>query len=167
MTQSLGAQGLVLPELNTISESRICMAFGIDPGMIGTIIGAENSSYANRKAMRESFWNETLKPLYRELQGPLNRALVPEFPGVQQMGFDLSTVGALQPDQDAVWVRVGKALNEGFIGQKEARRLVGLEEEVGDDVFLIPSNLTQTPADDVGTMPEPVAPTREPAVAPV
>lgn len=166
MTQSLGAQGLVLPELNEISESRISMAFGVPMSLIGTLAGAGNSSYGNKKSERESFWNETLKPLYRELVGPLNRVLVPDFPGVQQVTFDLSTVGALLPDQDALWARVGKALTEGLVGHKESRRLIGLPEDAPDDVFYIPTNLAQTPAAEVGEAPEPAAlpPAPEPAV---
>lgn len=164
MTQALGAQGLVLPELNMISESRISMAFGVPLSLIGSLAGAGNSSYGNKKSERESFWNETLKPLYRELVGPLNRGLVPEFPGVQQVAFDLSTVGALQPDTDALWTRIGKALNEGLVGHREARALLGLEAKQADDVFLIPANLTQTPSDQVGELPEPApAPVAEPA----
>lgn len=162
MTQSLGAQGLVLPDLNQISESRIAMAFGVPLSLIGTLAGAGNSSYGNKKSERESFWNETLKPLYRELVGPLNRMLVPDFPGVSRVAFDLSTVGALQPDADALWARYGKALNEGLVGHKEARRALGLPAEPeGNDAFFIPANLTQTPKADVGVAPEP-----EPAVLP-
>lgn len=158
MTQALGAQGLVLPELNYILEARICGAFGVPPELVGSVVGTQSSSYANKRASREGFWNETLKPLYRELVGPLNRGLVPEFAGVQRMAFDLSTVGALLPDQDALWMRVGNALGKGLVGHKESRRLVGLPEDTADDVFFIPSNLTQTPVDDIGAEPPALPP---------
>ncbi len=157
MTQSLGAQGLVLPDLNEISEARITGVFGVPLSLVNTVSGAGNSSYGNKKSEREGFWNETLKPLYRELVGPLNRDLVPEFAGVQRVAFDLSTVGALQPDTDALWSRVGKALGEGMVGFHEARSLVGLPAAGDEDVFFIPSNYTQTPTPDIGAQPEPPA----------
>jgi HK97 family phage portal protein len=156
MTQSLGAQGLVLPELNKIIEARITGALGVPPTLVGTVIGTEASSYGNKKSERESFWNETMKPLYRELVDPLNKAMfLDDFPGVQEVTFDLSTVGALLPDADALATRWSGMVTSGIAGQKEARIALGLPAEPEtDDVFFIPSNLTQTPKGDVGAMPE-------------
>lgn len=158
MTQSLGAQGLVLPELNKIVEARITGAFGVPPTLVGAVIGTEASSYGNKKSERESFWNETIKPGLRLLAGPLNRGIVPEFPGVQEIGHDLSTVGALQEDDEKKHARVRADVTAGLVGQKEGRALLGYPAAPTDDVFFIPSNLTQTPAADVGKAPEPVAP---------
>jgi HK97 family phage portal protein len=158
MTQSLGTQGLVLPELNKIVEARITGAFGVPPTLVGAVIGTEASSYGNKKSERESFWNETLKPLYRDLGGPMDRSLVPEYPGVQSIAFDLSTVGALQEDDEQKHARVRADVTAGLVGQKEGRRLLGYTDEATDDVFFIPSNLTQTPAADVGTVPALPAP---------
>ena len=166
MTQSLGSQGLVLPELNEISESRISMAFGVPMSLIGTLAGAGNSSYGNKKSERESFWNETLKPLYRELVGPLNRSLVPEYAGVQVVAFDLSTVGALLPDKDAEHARVRADVTAGLVGHKEGRKLLGYPDPPTDDVFFIPSNLTQTPTADIGEAPEAPEPVAVPSAEP-
>lgn len=154
MTADLGAQGLVLPELNKILEARITGAFGVPPTLVGTVIGTEASSYGNKKSERESFWNETIKPLYRQLEGPLNRALVPDFPGVQRIEFDLSQVGALLPDADALHARLRADMTAGGISQEEFRRLAGYEEKLpAGHTFLIPSNTTQTPTEDVGKAP--------------
>lgn len=156
MTANLGAQGLVLPELNKILEARITGAYGVPPTLVGTVIGTEASSYGNKKSERESFWNETIKPLYRELEGPLNRALVPDFLGVQRIEFDLSQVGALLPDADALHKRLRDDLMAGGISQEEFRRLAGYEEAPpAGHTFLIPSNLTQTPTEKIGEAPEP------------
>ena len=161
MTANLGAEGLVLPELNKILEARITGAFGVPPTLVGTVIGTEASSYGNKKSERESFWNETIKPLYRELEGPLNRALVPDFPGVQRIEFDLSQVGALLPDADALHTRLRADLTAGGISQEEFRKLAGYPEVLpAGHTFLIPSNLTQTPSADVGKAPP--APTPQP-----
>lgn len=156
MTAALGSQGLVLPELNKIVEARITGALGVPPTLVGTVIGTEASSYGNKKSERESFWNETMKPLYRELVGPLNRSLVTDFRGVQEVAFDLSTVGALLPDADALHARVRSDATAGLISLEEAREVLGYKPELpSGHTFLIPSNLTQTPAEDVGVPPEP------------
>lgn len=174
MTQSLGAQGLVLPELNKILEARITGAFGVPPTLVGAVIGTEASSYGNKKSERESFWNETLKPLYREIAGVLNRGLRSEFPGVQDIAFDLSTVGALREDDDKLHTRVRSDLLAGGISVEEFRQATGRSPELpAGHTFYVPSNLTQTPSEDVGTPPEPppapapatAAPAREPVGA--
>lgn len=148
MTSAMGPQGLVVPELNEISESRITMAFGVPLTLIGALSGAGNSSYGNKKSERESFWNETLKPLYRELVGPLNRGLVPDFFGVEEIAFDLSSVGALQPDLDTLHARIRSDFMAGYITRQEARTAIGREPDATDGVFLVPSNLTPVPVED-------------------
>lgn len=163
MTQSIGSQGLVLPELNKIVEARITGAFGVPPTLVGAVIGTEASSYGNKKSERESFWNETLKPLYRELAGPLNRGLRSEFPGVQDIAFDLSTVGALREDDDKLHNRVRSDITAGILSLEEGRTILGYEPELpAGHTFYVPSNLTQLPSDDVGKPSEP-----PPAPAPV
>jgi HK97 family phage portal protein len=157
MTRDLGAQGLVLPELNKIVEARITGAFGVPATIVGAVIGSEASSYGNKKSERESFWNETLKPLYRELAGPINMRLAPDFSGVAEVAFDLSTVGALREDDDAVHARARADLMAGGISVQEFREITGREPEIPEGTFLIPSNLTATPADKVWVPAEPEA----------
>lgn len=154
MTANLGADGLVLPELNKIIEMRITGALGVPPTLVGTVVGTEASSYGNKKSERESFWNETIKPLYRELMEPLNRSLVPEFPGVQRVEFDLSTVGALLEDADALHKRLRDDLMAGGISQEEFRAAAGYPETLpAGHTFFIPSNMAQTPTDKIGAEP--------------
>jgi len=156
MTQSLGAQGLVLPDMNKISEARICGVFGVPLSLVGTVLGLEASSYGNKKSEREGFWNETLKPLYKELVGPLNRSLASEFPGVQEVAFDLSTVGALQEDDDSRHTRVRADVGGGIMSVEEGRLELGLEASLpAGHTFYIPSNYSQTPSEKVGAEPEP------------
>lgn len=163
MTQSIGSQGLVLPELNKIVEARITGAFGVPPTLVGAVIGTEASSYGNKKSERESFWNETLKPLYRELAGPLNRGLRSEFPGVQDIAFDLSTVGALREDDDTLHARVRADVQASLMSLEEGRAAIGLEGELpAGHIFIVPSSATPVPSEDVGKPPEPPAPAPAP-----
>jgi HK97 family phage portal protein len=156
MTAAMGAQGLVIPELNMINETRIVGGLGVPLSLVGTNVGAGNSSYGNKKSERESFYNETVKPLWRELVSPVNRSLVPDFPGVDEVEFDMSTVGALSGEIDELHARVLKDLNGGLISLDEARDLVGLPPASDGEVFYIPTNLSQTPLGDIGKKPAPV-----------
>lgn len=147
MGMSLGSRGLVLPELDEITETRICMVFGVPPILVGTRLGLQRSTYANYREARASFWDETLIPLYKSLAARLNLSLVPEFEGVDEVQFDLSDVQALREDQDAVHERARRNAAAGLWSIEEGRVATGREPRPSpDDHFLLPLNLVPTPA---------------------
>jgi phage portal protein BeeE len=147
--------------LNTkwpVSEARIAMVFGVPLTIIGARLGVSSSSYANKRSDRESFWDEHLAPLYKEMSGPLNSrpkdvrrvGLTADFPGVQEVAFDLSDVRALQEDQDKIHARYRANLQAGGMTMEEFREKTGLAAEVPSaGTFLIPSNMVAVPAADV------------------
>lgn len=148
MGMPLGERGLVMPELDAISESRICACFGVRPSLIGAKIAAGGSSLAggNRRADREAFWDETLIPIYRELAAALTTGLVPEFDGLDYVEFDLSDVSALQEDQDAKHDRVRKDVQAGMMTREEGRVELGLEAEPDPkQTWILPANLLPQP----------------------
>lgn len=156
LTQSLGNQGLVLPELNKIVEARIAGAFGVPLSLVGTVVGTEASSYGNKKSEREGFYNETIKPLWTTLMEPITRSLTKDFPGVLEVAVDQKTASALQEDDDKLHARLRADLAAGGISVEEFREGTGrLRDLPTGDTFYIPSNLTQTPSEDVGNLPAP------------
>lgn len=155
MTRDLGASGLVVPELDEIAEARILMLLGVPPELIGARVGMQNSSYAQKRSARESFWDETLAPLYQMMVGPVNLRLVPNFPGVKEVAFDLSGVRALQEDVDKIHARVRADILAGILGVNEGRERLGYGKLPSGDTFYLPT--TNTPTDDVSAIPEPVA----------
>lgn len=141
LTMSLGARGLVIPELDQISEARIPMVFGVPQSLIGTRTSYENGGYANKRAEENHFWTGTLVPLYKELIGPEKRVLMPNFPRVKDMRFDLSTVEALQGDFGQLANIWSGLANKGIASLEEARAKVGLSPEWDPQhTFLVPSN---------------------------
>lgn len=140
MTANLGPQGLVIPELDEISEARICMAFGVPPELMGARVGMQNSSYAQKRSARESFWDETLSPLYREIAGPVNLRFGPNYPRISEIALDLSKVRALQEDVDKVHARLRADLTSGGITIEEFRLATG-RKEAAEGTYLVPSNL--------------------------
>jgi hypothetical protein len=150
MTMQLGQRGLVVPELDQISEARIPMAFGVPQSLIGTRTSYENGGYANKRAEETHFWTGTLIPLYRELAGALNLKLVPEFPRLNEIAFDTSDVRALQEDEDKVHARLREDARAGVISLQEAREGMGFPAKWPDDaVFLIPSSSVGVSGDDL------------------
>lgn len=150
MTRDLGSQGLVVPELDEIAEARILMLLGVPPELVGARVGMQNSSYAQKRSARESFWDETLSPLYELMAGAVNLRLVPNYPGVDEIGFDFSTVRALQDDEDAIHARVGKDVQSSLITIEEGRAKLGLPPIPSTGTFLIPANFVPVPAAKVG-----------------
>ena len=146
MTQNLGNSGLVVPELDEIAEARILMLLGVPPELIAARVGMRNSSYANKRSARESFWDETLSPLYEEMDGPLNLRLVPNYPKVRRIAFDLSGVRALQEDEDKVHARIRADLAGGLVSLEEGRAKLGYGEVPTEGTFFIPSTVVPVPA---------------------
>lgn len=150
LTKNMGPSGLVVPSLDEINEARILMVFGVPPELIGARVGMQNSSYAQKRAARESFWDETLAPLYKMLAGPLNLRLIPDFLGTDEVQFDLTDVRALQEDQDKIHARWRSDLMSGGVTIEEFREATGRDPEIAAGVFLLPKNLAPVLATHLG-----------------
>ena len=142
MGMPLGSSGIVLPELDEISEVRIAMAFGVPLEVIGARVGIMHGNRSTMDAARASLWDETLIPLYQELAADLTRGLKPEYDDTADafdfLEFDLSTVKALQEDEDAKHDRIRKDVEAGIYTIQEARRILGEEDayKAGDLLML-------------------------------
>lgn len=112
------------------SESRICMAFGVPPSLVGAAVGI-NPTYSNYREARHSFWQETLTTLYKRTARRLTRGLCPEFSRDKSghsdlvIEFDLSRVEALQESQDAKHNRAVEQWNARLITLDQALEMVG------------------------------------------
>ncbi|HXT34768.1 MAG TPA: phage portal protein [Chloroflexota bacterium] len=141
MGMPLGASGIVLPELDEISEARLAMAFGIPLEVIGARLGMIHGNRSTMEAARGSLWDETLIPLYQELAADLSRGMKPEYDDTADefdfLEFDLSTVKALQEDEDAKHDRVRKDVEAGILSVQEARAILGHEQEYEKDALLM------------------------------
>lgn len=139
--------GAALPkEINGVSESRIAMALGIPGSILGTLIGYESSSYANKKADWRVFWDIKMRPDFEHLDAVLNQALVPDFGGIDEIFHDLSGVAALQDEQEVIQERAGRNFERGLWTREEARTFTGMPAE-GEGTFFMPANM-QVVGDD-------------------
>ena len=121
------------------TESRICAGYGIPASVVGALIGL-NPTYANYKEGRRSLWEETLRPLYQRIGQALTRGLAPDFGDDLVISFDLSMIGALQENLEAVRTHATRSWSAGLITRNEARRLMGLPAIVGGDIYKIESS---------------------------
>ena len=141
MTMQLGQRGLVVPELNAITEARIAMAFGIPASILGLLVGMESSSYANKRADWQVLWDVTLAPLYSELDDVVGMSLLPDFSGIDEVLFDTSQIKALQEDVDKLHERARKNVTAVLWTREEGRLLTGVEAVATEGWYLLPLNV--------------------------
>jgi HK97 family phage portal protein len=144
---------LEFPDLRTISESRICMAFQVPPILVGAKVGLDRSTFANYGEARRSFWEETLMPLQRRIGDVISSRLLPEVAPISGatrrvvVHWDRSQILALKESEAAIWERATNALRAGAITVNDFRHTVGLPKVPGGDVFLRPAGVEPTRAD--------------------
>lgn len=145
----LSLKDLEFPDLRTISESRICMSFGVPPIIVGAKVGLDRSTFANFAEARKAFWEQTLMPLQRRVRDTIAAQLLPEMPsgpGIRRVSlrWDTSEVLALKESEQARWERATSAFQAGGISQNEYRAELSLPDVPGGDVFLMPSGVIAT-----------------------
>lgn len=157
VTSSLGTSGLVVPDLEKITSRRIASTYKVPGALVG--INEDNTSYASMEVIERHFWNG-LRQMYQGLQAPLNSGpkkyadqpqtgITQDFPGVEEVGFDLSEVRALQGDVDELHQRERQDLMAGGITIEEFREKTGRPEMPEEGTFLLPANLVPVSAKEV------------------
>lgn len=138
--------GSNLDELNSeiltqFDETRICMAFGVPPVLIGAYVGLKNvNQKASFKGALEEFWMNTMSPELKQLRQYLTRKFLPLFgedervqKGEIRFFWDMSNVDAMQEDIDAVHDRIALGWKSGLYKFDEARVKLGLKPIGGEE----------------------------------
>ncbi|WP_116051688.1 phage portal protein [Amycolatopsis palatopharyngis] len=147
----LNLKDLEFPDLRTISETRICMALGVPPILVGAKAGLDRSTFANYGEARSAFWEETLMPLQQRMQQTIAKKLMPYFetgprPRRKVVRFDNSLVRALRESEGKRWELATQALRAGGITINQFARQVGLPTNPDADVYLRPAGVIPTDA---------------------
>ncbi len=144
---------MAMDALRDVPETRICMAYGVPPIIVGSNVGLKRSTYTNYPAAKSSFWEETLAPKYAQLATRVTKDLIEiDFPSAiaAKADFDLTNVSALREATGDIWKRATAALNVGGITINMFLQEIGKEPVDGGDVFLIPGNREQKEAPQTG-----------------
>jgi HK97 family phage portal protein len=149
---------LDLKMLHRFSEERFCAVTGIPAVVLGLGAGLDHSIYNNVKQADERAYEAYLIPLFRRIAGQLNVQLLPDFEKEGSKRYathDLSTVRALQEDEDAKAKRIIMQLSGGVMTLNEARSKSNLELVPNGDVFMVRTGVSAVQKDEVGLTPEP------------
>lgn len=130
---SLDLEQLAFDALHHLSETRICAALRVPPVIAGL---GDDPTYANSEQAYIRYTHGTLALLWRLVESEIERNLAPDFGGVVPR-FDRMKVEALQENADGKSTRILNELKAGVRGLKEARRALGMQEDLAmDDVFV-------------------------------
>ncbi len=153
---------LEFPDLRSVSETRICAAFAVEPVLVGAKTGLEHNAYKDYREARLSFWEEAMFSEQRRMVEPVRAYLLPRFASPRaariRVDWDNSGVLALKEAETTRWERATNALARGGITRNDFRQIVGLPSVAGGDVFLTPAGVMEQqpgqaqdpPAEDVG-----------------
>jgi hypothetical protein len=150
-------------DLTAYEESRLCMALGVQPILVGAKAGLDRSTFANFKEAKAAFWEDMGMGLQDLFGGAVRTQLLPAFAGVGRQRVDIrwdnSRVLALQEAESERWERATNALARGGITRNMFLATIGLDPVPGGDVFLTPAGVTPTSATGDGGVPaEPAEP---------
>ena len=108
------------------SLEEVSRTYGVPKLLLGDF---ERATYANVQASERMFWRNTIVPEVKFLEEQLNRMLLPRL-GYPQLSveFDLSTIEALQEDENNRVQRESALLDRGVLTINEVRRERNLPE---------------------------------------
>jgi HK97 family phage portal protein len=159
--------------LRSVSESRICMVFGVPPLIVYAYVGLLRATYSNLKEAWAGFWDATMSPAFKEWRDFWTWQLLLEFEDEAtirsekiRLNYDMSQVSALQEDVDAIQGRARANFESRLISQNEARAGLGYQAvNGGDDTYYTPVRETLAPPAAGAAAPAP-GKAREYVIAP-
>ncbi len=155
----LGARGMAAPELDEISESRIAMVFGVPLILIGSRLGMQRSTFANAREAKETFWDNTLSPLYTRIEHTFNQGFQPESADNTRLKFDMADVRALRQDEDALAARVRANIAGTVMSIEEGRLELGMDPDIDPThTFLLPMAVSPVRGAEIENPPATPAP---------
>lgn len=123
----------------------ICVAFGVPM----SLLDASGRTYSNAGEEKLTFWQNTMLPLIRDLEGAVNTQLAPRL-GSDVGWFDLSGVRELRPPQRLNPAQASILVDRRIVTRNEARAEFGFGPVTGGD------NFEDAPVPDAGARSAPV-----------
>ena len=123
---------LALDALLQSTEAAICLAFGVQPGLVGAKVGLQYSTFSNRKQDREAFYQDRLGPLWKTIGDEINQGLAAEIGEQYRIEINGRRIIQRMEDQDGKYLRVISAYTSGLLDEEEARDELGFDPRVGE-----------------------------------
>ncbi len=120
--------------LDKMSREQILAVWGVPPVIVGIL---ESANYANSKEQMRLFYEFTVKPMLRLIEGAINTQFIPIWWPDRGLfvEFDVQGVDALQEDKVQQAQRHNIYFTIGALSPNEIRRDLGLEPRDGGDEY--------------------------------
>lgn len=148
---SLSPKEMSFLENKKVTSADIATVFGVPL----ELVGLGQKTFNNYAEARCAFYEETVLPLYDSLLNKYNNCITPSFGQGLRLGYDPDDIEALEYKRAAKFTSIASV---NFLTQNEKRKHVGYEEIPGWDVFVIGSQILESP-DDMVDESVPAAPT--------
>lgn len=141
-----------------------CAAFGVPPVLVGDLTRA---TYSNYEVAEYIFWKDTMLPKLEFFASWCNAVLLPYFPDIEEVGFNVTEIAALQQAEGWRSERIRGEVAGGLLTPNEGRDILDREavEEDGADSLWMPTKSRPIDASSSTPPPAPPGPTPEPEPA--
>jgi hypothetical protein len=115
---------------------------GFGTGLETTQVGATLSEFVKLA------WNSCIIPMQNAFAGEIKRSLLVDyefFPENFSVEFDRSRIAALQDNVNELFTRANIGLSGGWLTVAQAKRMVNIEPDADDDVYLRSPNIVEVP----------------------
>ena len=137
---SMTMKDLEFPELRGMDESRICMAFGVPPILVGAKIGMETTADTNVEQQQLLFYENTIEPNLAFAASSYNSSLMPEFDRFLKYEYDLTKSPTMMKIAQLQTKTKTDQVLGGLITLNEWRTATGYKEDPKGDYYLRPGN---------------------------
>lgn len=144
----LTPEQLALDKILNRPEIIVCNAFGIHPGVLylGNAGGKGFDNGGQLEQARKASYHDCLGPMLKRFGRTLTFSLLGEYedapPSEVFCRWDFAEVEALQEDQKALYERLNRAVESGWMRVSEAREKARLSVDESDKVYLRKPGIT-------------------------
>lgn len=139
---------LEFPDVRANAEARVAAVFGVPAILVGLKVGIESSIRATIAEQRRYFTETTLRNYWRRYQDQFQHDIAEEFGENIIVEFDTSNIQALAMRRQEQIQPVMEAFKLGAVTRNEYRIAMGIDAVENGDVFLIPGNVLEIPAEE-------------------
>lgn len=136
----LAPDEIALPEIRSLTESRICSVFDVPPVLVGVQVGLKNTGVFSETVLKEArrqLWFDKIIPDNQRIAEVFTQTFRDHLSENEMIAHDYSQVAILQEDRTARFARATQGYLNGWLTQNEARREAGFQEVSGGDNFKV------------------------------
>lgn len=138
-----------LETIDKMTRQQVFGSYGVPESKKGLV---EDVNRANAESNERTYQRNVIWPRLDRIDTCINTFLIPRIPELAGTTI-FKHENPIQEDKDFQLEKVEKMIGRGIITINQALRLLGEEEQVDGDVFLIPTNVERVPAGQLATPP--------------